>query len=625
MVVRTLLLLLLSSGFAYCSSLSLVMDTCILYAPPDTSINLASCARWAWHPYKKQRQEWTAPESLIWMTTDSAIASAPRWDIGYRSGLTAAIRLRNEGADTLRLYYHAFEYRYISLWHIEKEGVRMEGQGGHFANNRMGQTHSKYWLPIVVPPGEEKVYVFVINVWLPMSNLELRFFSEAGMNIGNSQLDIGRQSVFLFFIVTYSLLAFLVIAGSMQWLTSGDRSYLYYAAFAGCNLLYLLIITDPITEIYNPVSNWASSIRMYGVAILMCSYLAYFRFSSHFLSVFHPSNSRLQKVLRFSFAVTSVLLAIVLAVNSLFNYDPVVLKIIYSSLLLMMPLALWGMYVMWRTRERLARILTFGMFLYLMCSALGYCFSLGIFSRIDTSAPWSNPYFFTGLGALVESSFFFFALGYRLKLLYIENTRLIRDSYSDKERIARDLHDEIGSILSSISILSQSASYQLQNETAQERLGVIGARSRQVLDVMSDIVWSVNPINDSMEKLWQHMKEFAIEIFEPLGVTLYFSVGDWTESAQLPTSLRKDFYLLFKEAVNNVAKYSHAREVWVTVLVENGSLTLEVRDNGCGFDPATVKQGNGLWNMQRRAERMGGTLRIESAANAGTRVSFEMK
>jgi len=92
----------------------------------------------------------------------------------------------------------------------------------------------------------------------------------------------------------------------------------------------------------------------------------------------------------------------------------------------------------------------------------------------------------------------------------------------------------------------------------------------------------------------------------------------------LPMEKRKDFYLLFKEAVNNAAKYSAARDVWVTVLYENGSLTLEVRDNGRGFDPAAVKRGNGLWNMQRRAERMGGVWEMQSAVGEGTRMSLAL-
>jgi len=122
----------------------------------------------------------------------------------------------------------------------------------------------------------------------------------------------------------------------------------------------------------------------------------------------------------------------------------------------------------------------------------------------------------------------------------------------------------------------------------------------------------------------QRMKEFSVELFEPQGIALHFDAGEAVKTLYLPMEQRKDFYLLFKEAVNNAAKYSAASDVWVTVRAENGGLLLEVRDNGRGFDPATVKQGNGLWNMQRRAERMGGRLVMESNLGAGTRLSMHV-
>ncbi|MCK6692369.1 MAG: histidine kinase, partial [Thermoanaerobaculia bacterium] len=170
-------------------------------------------------------------------------------------------------------------------------------------------------------------------------------------------------------------------------------------------------------------------------------------------------------------------------------------------------------------------------------------------------------------------------------------------------RIARDLHDEMGSTLSSISILSEAALRNLQQDIDRARFGAIGERARQVMEAMSDIVWSVNPRNDNMANVLRRMKEFAVEILESQGIALHFEADEAVAALNLPMEQRKDFYLLFKEAVNNAAKYSGASGVWVTVRAENGGLTLEVRDNGRGFDVEQVKRGNGLWNMERRAER----------------------
>ncbi len=224
---------------------------------------------------------------------------------------------------------------------------------------------------------------------------------------------------------------------------------------------------------------------------------------------------------------------------------------------------------------------------------------------------WATWWFRTGLFLAIIALIYAIFRYRELQRLEQEKLRL---------GIARDLHDEMGSTLSSISILSEAAMRHLQEDIDRARFGTIGARARQVMEAMSDIVWSVNPRNDSMNNILQRMKEFSVELFESQGITLHFEADETVKTMNLPMEQRKDFYLLFKEAANNAAKYSGATEVWVSVQSENGGLRLEVRDNGRGFDPATVKQGNGLWNMQRRAERMGAPFSLESRVGEGTRV-----
>lgn len=189
-----------------------------------------------------------------------------------------------------------------------------------------------------------------------------------------------------------------------------------------------------------------------------------------------------------------------------------------------------------------------------------------------------------------------------------------------RNRIARDLHDELGSTISSISILSDAALRNLQSELDRARLGVIGERARQVMEAVSDIVWSVNPRNDTLSSVLQKMKEFAVEILEPQDIRLHFVVeGDGAEKA-MTMEQRKDFYLLFKEAVNNAAKYSGAANLWVNIAPLAGKTQMRIRDDGSGFDQSNFKPGNGLWNMQRRAERLGGTLEIRAQAGVGTEI-----
>lgn len=224
------------------------------------------------------------------------------------------------------------------------------------------------------------------------------------------------------------------------------------------------------------------------------------------------------------------------------------------------------------------------------------------------------------MGAALEILLLSAAIGLKMRQMELEWRKNVRL----REHIARDLHDEMGSTLSSISMLSETALVHLQRDIDRKRFDVIGERTRQVMDTMSDIVWSINPRNDSMENVLRRMKEFAVETLEARNMRLHFEADTTLSLLKLPMEQRKDFYLIFKESLNNAAKYAQGSDVWVSVKKENGFFTFEVRDNGQGFDPTQVKMGNGLWNMQQRAERLGGKIDIKSVVGTGTQVALSI-
>jgi signal transduction histidine kinase len=193
-----------------------------------------------------------------------------------------------------------------------------------------------------------------------------------------------------------------------------------------------------------------------------------------------------------------------------------------------------------------------------------------------------------------------------------------------RDRIARDLHDDMGSYLSSISILS--ATLPPDPARAQQNLDRIGHTARQVMEAMSDIVWSVNPTHDTMQQILDRMKLVGDELFSETDTDVRFEIGPGVESLTLPLERRRDFYLIYKEALTNAAKYAQARTVQVRMWLKNNQLHLSVEDNGRGFDPANVPTrtsgGNGQGNMQARAAALGGTVQVRSGQGQGTRVEL---
>lgn len=194
-----------------------------------------------------------------------------------------------------------------------------------------------------------------------------------------------------------------------------------------------------------------------------------------------------------------------------------------------------------------------------------------------------------------------------------------------RSKVARDLHDDMGSALSSINIMSRVALEKDDPAAANKYLRVIRENTAQIQESMSDMVWALNPDNDSMEKLVQRMREFSAEILEPTGVTYHFEQGEGLNSVALDLHARRDFYLIFKEALNNAAKYSRATLIRVLVQADDRELVLLVDDDGKGFDPEVSRSGNGLKNMRHRAQTLGAELTVRSGPGRGTVIRLSLK
>lgn len=191
-------------------------------------------------------------------------------------------------------------------------------------------------------------------------------------------------------------------------------------------------------------------------------------------------------------------------------------------------------------------------------------------------------------------------------------------------RIATDLHDDIGSNLSSIAIWSEVATKQADpNDSKLVRpLEQIGAVSREVIDSVGDIVWAINPKYDRFSDLASRMRRHVGDLSAGANLPISFSVQEQDLKAAVGPAVRRETFLVLKEALNNALRHSGCTECSASLVLDSGWISLRVSDNGKGFDPQTATRGNGLDSMQRRSERLGGSLRIESASGRGTLVEF---
>ncbi|HEY1021838.1 MAG TPA: ATP-binding protein, partial [Flavisolibacter sp.] len=194
-----------------------------------------------------------------------------------------------------------------------------------------------------------------------------------------------------------------------------------------------------------------------------------------------------------------------------------------------------------------------------------------------------------------------------------------------RNHIAKDLHDDIGSTLSSIHILSRVLVQQATSGVTDiAGLQKINEHSSAIMESMSDIVWAINPQNDTAEKMLYKMKEFAAEMLDPLNIQYNFITKGDFENLKLDPQKRRDLFLIFKESVNNAAKYSKCRNITIRLSIEERTIQMHVTDDGEGFDQQTVKKGNGLRNLKERSQAVGGTLQYISRMGAGTSVQLDL-
>ena len=235
------------------------------------------------------------------------------------------------------------------------------------------------------------------------------------------------------------------------------------------------------------------------------------------------------------------------------------------------------------------------------------------------SPPWWSTWWFYILCALLIFSTIYILFQYKLQQKL--------NAFEIRNTISRDLHDEVGSTLSSIGFLSAMATNDLESnkEKLQSSLNSISESSHKMLDAMNDIIWNIQPQNDILENIIARMLAFASELLEARKISLKCSIADNIKHLHLGLAIRHDFYVIFKEAVNNLAKYSAASEALITLEFNHPYLILVISDNGKGFDPQTVSKGNGVKNMQNRARKIGAQYMLQSEPGNGTTITLQIK
>lgn len=314
-------------------------------------------------------------------------------------------------------------------------------------------------------------------------------------------------------------------------------------------------------------------------------------------------------VMNFMKVAGLVALLLILALPIYISYPAVSVLTIVAILALLPPAIL-----RWRQGYQPARPFTLAIAALSVAMLVRMFRNVGILTDITLTI---HPVHF---GTLLDALFLSVALSDRVNLRKIEH-ELGRTELRD--RLATDLHDDLASTLGSISLFATSLRARLKSPSREVRqlIDRIGRLAGDAVDAIGDIVWSVSPERDTLGQLLIRMRDLTAQLCTANGIHYDFQIKEGLVEVWLDPEVRRNLYLVFKEAIHNAVRHSGATTVTVRVGITKGVFGLYLKDDGKGFRPGEkMQRGHGLRNMTKRAEAIGARFKLESTPSVGTSI-----
>ncbi|HWB94053.1 MAG TPA: 7TM diverse intracellular signaling domain-containing protein [Puia sp.] len=424
----------------------------------------------------------------------------------------------------------------------------------------------------------------------------------------------------------------------VQWFIIRRPEYLYYFLYMLLIAGYFLSKQESLFGVKLLFTRWPT-LRIYlGKTLLVLPYYVYFRFIRSFLD-FPRDYPRLNYwIIRLEYFLLAYAVLDFLYIVLTFNRG--VQTVVYTTVFSIVFFISIGFTIyLIRYRQPLVYFILAGSIIVATGHILGLVFSYLEYERhLNLGVP--DIFVFPQCGIVLEILCFTAGLSYKNRKIEKEkiagHENLIEQLKANellqsrmqhiRNKIAQDLHDDIGSTLSSISILSDLAIHGNNSDQAIQTINEIKDSSLMLMERMDDIVWSINPRNDSLENLLMRVRHFATTLFEARGIEYTIDIQKNINEVRIPMEYRQHIYLILKEAINNLVKYAGATEAFIDVRFDQHYLTLAVRDNGCGFDPGNpaAGSGNGISGMQHRAGLMNARVDIATGPGQGTAIRLQV-
>jgi signal transduction histidine kinase len=524
---------------------------------------------------------------------------------------------------TLILWLNRKNFDEFRLWQQRPDSsiVQFDKVGATAYNDSRFSLTTGYYIPVTLMPGENQFWARASN---EVGSMYLALSFHTPDNFGL----MSRKNILLFGLFLGVMLVSLVFAGQL-YVMDRDPTYLFYVAY---------VVVVLLREAYNhsAVVSLFPVMQRHSISFLMVA--TYGMFYRYFIRLW-DINKVYDNITKWYLASMFVLVGIFTVLVS-YEQGPL-LKFVFTavmiSILVITAMSAWVVISNFKKNPR-ARIVAIAFV------PLAGAFILNLLRNINVIPNYPFIQFAVMWGFILEVVIFTVAfIRYHavvasdrnvleIQLDLEQKDRVIAVQAAEqrvKDRIARDLHDDIAASMSGIRILSKVAHQQFADKIPEAApiLEQISKSAQSTVESISDLIWSVKPHPDFLNDMADRLREYAGKVLETQDIDYKIDIPRILPVLDLDIEVRRNVYLLFKEAINNAVKHSQCNTLNIKMSATKSLISMHVSDNGIGFDPKAKMEsgvGLGLSNMSKRAREIGGEFKIESSPGKGTTISFNL-
>jgi signal transduction histidine kinase len=534
--------------------------------------------------------------------------------------------VRNSSEKEISVYFYpGLYYKQIDLYKVHTQPVIIE-------NNSNLSGYRK----LTLAAGEA---CFALARLEPLKN---EFNSIAPVLISDSYINIYKQVVAgnktdikIFGLIFSGILLMMILFMISNFIIAYKPEFLYNALYSFC-MFFLIFFNSIVPRTTTPFTNFYYSYLDF--FLLVAATVFYIRFTRKFLNT-NVKYDLLDKVLKYSEVFIILLLCIYSYLHfGTSTYQPqFYLENIMKFLILAIGIAFIFLGI--QKRDRLFNYIAAGNVMLILFSLISL---LLIIKGMKATRIYYSSMFYYNIGIVLELFFFLLGLTYKNRSELIQGIKeqealkleakkqefetqiaVIKAQQEERNRISADMHDDLGAGMTTISLYSELAKSKLINNPIPE-IDKISSSANELLNKMNAIIWSMSSSNDSLSNLIAYIRSYALEYFEDTGVNCKVSIPENLPNIEVIGEIRRNIFLVVKEALNNILKHAKATEVTIILTRVEDGLTLYIQDNGTGINMDNIRQfGNGLKNMKKRMHDVDIDFNIEN--KNGTLITLHRK